>query len=168
MKTLAFLCMTFIKSDRYHFGISLSCKYGKIYNIKCLFLSQMFTISGIHVIHIHELKIVMAIKPPSLWAFQVVQMSTMTNWISFCHTPSHQVSRDCIAWQPRRGIILRSTVRTSDISSFSLTLLLQNGSQTNIWIGFAQQTASEKAISSVLAANKLCQSTAGYMSFETN
>ena len=50
----------------------------------------MFTISGIHVIHIHELKKVMAIKPPSLWAFQVVQisqLSTMTNWISFCYTP---------------------------------------------------------------------------------
>ena len=35
-------------------GISLSWKYGKIYNIKCLFLSQMFTIIGIHVTHIHE------------------------------------------------------------------------------------------------------------------
>ena len=80
-------------------GISLSWKYGKINNIKCLFLSQMFTISGIHVIHIHELKKVMAIKPPSLWAFQVVQifqLSTMTNWISFCYTPSQQASRDCI------------------------------------------------------------------------
>ena len=63
----------------------------------------MFTISGIHVIHIHELKKVMAIKPPSLWAFQVLQisqLSTMTNWISFCYTPSQQASRDCIAWQP--------------------------------------------------------------------
>ena len=62
----------------------------------------MFTISGIHVIHIHVLKKVMAIKPPSLWAFQVVQisqLSTMTNWISFCYTPSQQASRDCIAWQ---------------------------------------------------------------------
>ena len=62
----------------------------------------MFTISGIHAIHIHELKKVMVIKPPSLWAFQVVQisqMSTMTNWISFCYTPSQQASRDCIAWQ---------------------------------------------------------------------
>ena len=77
-------------------GISLSWKYGKINNIRCLFLSQMFTISGIHAIHIHELKKVMAIKPPSLWAFQVVQisqMSTMTNWISFCYTPSQQASR---------------------------------------------------------------------------
>ena len=83
-------------------GISLSWKYGKINNIKCLFLSQMFTISGIHVIHIHVLKKVMTIKPPSLWAFQVVQisqLSTMTNWISFCYTPSQQASRDCIAWQ---------------------------------------------------------------------
>ena len=83
-------------------GISLSWKYGKINNVKCFFLSQMFTISGIHVIHIHELKKVMAIKPPSLWAFQVVQisqLSTMTNWISFCYTPSQQASRDCIAWQ---------------------------------------------------------------------
>ena len=47
-------------------------------------------------------KKVMAIKPPSLWAFQVVQisqLSTMTNWISFCHTHSRQASRDCIAWQ---------------------------------------------------------------------
>ena len=38
----------------------------------------------------------MAIKPPSLWAFQVVQisqLSTMTNWISFCYTPSQQASR---------------------------------------------------------------------------
>ena len=67
-------------------GISLSWKYGKKNNIKCLFLSQMFTISGIHVIHIHVLKKVMGIKPPSLWAFQVVQisqLSTITNWISF-------------------------------------------------------------------------------------
>ena len=24
----------------------------------------------------------------------------MTNWITFCHTPSQQASRDCIAWQP--------------------------------------------------------------------
>ena len=48
-------------------------------------------------------KKIMAIKPPSLWAFHVVhisQLSTMTNWISFCHTPSQQASRDCIAWQP--------------------------------------------------------------------
>ena len=63
----------------------------------------MFTISGIHVIYINELKRVMAIKPPSLWPFQVVQisqLSTMTNWISFCYTPSQQASRDCIAWQP--------------------------------------------------------------------
>ena len=46
----------------------------------------------------------MAIKPPSLWAFQVVQisqLSTMTNWICFCYTPSQQASRDCIAWQLR-------------------------------------------------------------------
>ena len=67
------------------------------------FLITMFTISGIHVIHIHELKKVMAIKPPSLWAFQVLQisqLSTMTNWISFCYTPSQQAWRDCIAWQP--------------------------------------------------------------------
>ena len=57
MQTLAFLCKTFIKSDRCHYRyISLSWKYGKINNIKCLFLSQMFTISGIHLIHIHELK----------------------------------------------------------------------------------------------------------------
>ena len=61
-------------------GISLSWKYGKINNIKCLFLSQMFTISGIHVIHIHALKKVMAIKPPSLWAFQVVQISNCRPW----------------------------------------------------------------------------------------
>ena len=97
-------------------GISLSWKYGKINNIKCPFLSQMFTISGIHVIHIHELKKVMAIKPPSLWAFQVLQisqLSTMTNWISFCYTLHNKrhatASRDNL-WtrnrcqQPRTGV----------------------------------------------------------------
>ena len=68
----------------------------------------------------------------------------------------------------RWGIILRSTVRTSDISWFSLPLLLQNGSQTDTRIEFAQKTASEKVISSILAANKCCQSTAGYVSLETN
>ena len=38
-------------------------------------------------------KKVMAIKPPFWWAFQVVQisqLSTMTNWISFCYTPSQR------------------------------------------------------------------------------
>ena len=66
------------------------------------------------------------------------------------------------------GIILRSTVRTSDIDWFSLPLLLRNGSQTDIGIGFAQKTASGKIITSILAANKCCQCTAGYVSFETN
>ena len=84
----------------------------------------MFTISGIHVIHIHELKKVMATKPPSLWAFQVVQisqLSTMTNWISFCYTPSQQASRDCIAWQlkprlhyTRRDVTRRDATRSHD------------------------------------------------------
>ena len=72
----------------------------------------MFTISGIHVIHIHELKKVMATKPPSLWAFQVVQisqLSTMTNWISFCYTPSQQASRDCIAWQLMNTLPMSTT-----------------------------------------------------------
>ena len=75
--------------------ISVSWKYRKIY-IKCLFC-QMFTTNGIHVIHIHEFKKVMVIKPPSLWRFQVVQisqLSTIMNWISFCHNPSQQASRD--------------------------------------------------------------------------
>ena len=68
----------------------------------------------------------------------------------------------------RWGIILRSTVRTSDISWFSLLLLLQNGSQRDTRIGFAQKTAMKKVISSIFAANKCCQSTAGYVSFETD
>ena len=68
---------------------------------------------------------------------------------------------------PRWGIILRSTVRTYDISWFSWLLLLQNGSQTDPRFRFAQKTASEKVFSSILAANKCCQSTAGYVSFET-
>ena len=67
----------------------------------------------------------------------------------------------------RWGIILRSTVRTYDISWFSLLPLLQNGSQTDPRFRFAQKTASEKVFSSILAANKCCQSTAGYVSFET-
>ena len=37
-------------------SINVSWKCGKTCNIKCLFLSQMFTISGIHVIHMYELK----------------------------------------------------------------------------------------------------------------
>ena len=51
--------------------------------------------------------------------------------------------------QPSHGgyIILRSTVRTSDISWFSLPLLLQNWSQTDTRIGFAQKTASENSCS---------------------
>ena len=61
----------------------------------------------------------------------------------------------------RWGIILRSTVRTYDISWFSLLLLLQNGSQTDPRFRFAQKTAPEKVFSSILAANKCCQSTAG-------
>ena len=68
----------------------------------------------------------------------------------------------------RWGIILRSTVWTYDISWFSLPLLLQNRSQTDPRFRFAQKTASEKVFSSILAANKCCQSTAGYISFETN
>ena len=68
----------------------------------------------------------------------------------------------------RGGIILRSTMRTSDISWFSLPLMLQNGSQTDTRIRFAQKKASEKVISSILAANKSCQSTAGYICFEMN
>ena len=67
----------------------------------------------------------------------------------------------------RWGIILRSTVRTYDISWFSLLLLLQNGSHADPRFRFAQKTASEKVFSSILAANKCCQSTAGYVSFET-
>ena len=68
----------------------------------------------------------------------------------------------------RWGIILRSTVRNSDISWFSLLLLLQNGCLTDTRIGFVQKTASERVINSILAANKFCQSMAGYVSFETN
>ena len=71
-------------------------------------------------------------------------------------------------WGSRWGIILRSTVRTSDISWFSLPLLLQNGSQADTRIGFAQKTASEKVISLIRAANECCQSTVAYVSFETN
>ena len=80
----------------------------------------MFTISGMHVIHIHKLKKVMAIKPPSLWAFQVVhisQLSTITNWISFCHTPPQQASRDCIAWQPMNTYHVNSRVRPLETTS---------------------------------------------------
>ena len=68
----------------------------------------------------------------------------------------------------RWGIILRSTVRTSDFCWISLPLLLQNGSQIDTGIGFAQKTASGQVISSILVANKYCQSNAVYVSFEMN
>ena len=66
----------------------------------------------------------MAIKPPSLWAFQVVQLSqlsTMTNWMSFCHTHSQQASRDCIVWQPRNTCTtdVNNRVRPLETTSYS-------------------------------------------------
>ena len=82
-------------------------------------------------------------------------------------SPCGRIGRPSLFAFSRWGIILRSTVRTYDISWFSLLLLLQNGSQTDPRFRFAQKTASEKVFSSILAANKCCQSTAGYVSFET-
>ena len=137
-------------------GISLSWKYGKINNIKCLFLSQMFTISGMHVIHIHELKKVMAIKPPSLWAFQVVQisqLSTMTNWIYFCYTPLQQASRDFIAWQlivvfygPYKGHLLSADRRCLPFSTAAIPQV-----RRPCWSG------PEVDISSSSTARRLCR-----------
>ena len=117
MQTLAFLYKTFI------IGICLSWKYGKIYNIKCLFLSQMLTISEIHVTYIHEFKNVMAIKLPSLWAFQLVQisqLSTMTNWIFFV-TPLHNKRRATVSrdkhWTRNRWQQPRTSTRNNVIHS---------------------------------------------------
>ena len=107
------------------------------------------------------------------YAWQNWQTNRQTDRQTDKPTNEH-TCQNCKFWQvmtnqhtSRWGIILRSTVRTYDISWFSLLLLLQNGSQTDPRFRFAQKTASEKVFSSILAANKCCQSTAGYVSFET-
>ena len=101
----------------------------------------MFTISGIHVIHIHELKKVMAIKPPSLWAFQVVQisqLSTMTNWISFV-TPLRNkrratASRDNL-WTRNRCKQPRTSTRNDVIPSVDASKVYFVGSLlTQYWL----------------------------------
>ena len=64
-------------------------------------LSQMFTISGIHVIHIHELKSYghqtnLFVGIPGGWNISTVDHDELN--IFLLH-PSQQASRDCIAWQ---------------------------------------------------------------------